>query len=451
MPDNNKYQPSGRLKLFLEDNQNFGFSCNFLQLQDSLDSITKGERWTKFVSSRSGAPSVDFSNLRPNGSPISRGGGSSSGVLPFMDCIDANLRSAKREHNKNHAGLIGLDITHDEFPEFLKHQFHTASKVVYVTAGNAPTKRLKLFYEYYIKQPKLFMYKRNKPYYGTNLCTEIRMNTNKSTCVLGTFNIAAYINAQDFIDNFVKDFTEALTELVDADLRVKSIHEKNKLYCELVSYARQNHQVGLSITGLATFIGRIGLTYHELVADEEHWFWKTLEKGYRVASAKQPHNYVRFFCQAPLVHSHLKFTDGVTGLHVTPGIEPLEGYQIGEQKFSRIVSQTHGNHIYEHPVTTPTIHDVDVDYSTWLAFNDAFNRKLIDQAISFSVYDVEGKSFSFENFMQWYNSSLPSLYYYVPTAYVDTSVINAKFNEIEIPACDLTKWELLDNDCGCAS
>jgi hypothetical protein len=365
---------------------------------------------------------------------------------------DAILSSAKREHNKNHAGLIGLDITHPELPEFLETKFVTASKVVYVTDSNATEEQLRLFYNYYIKQPKLFMYKRPTLNEGTNLCTEIRMKTNKSTCVLGTFNIAAYETVKEFQEDFEYDFASALLALVKKDYTLKRSKKDNPLYQELVSLDEENYQVGLSITGLFTFLGRVGVSFVDLMNHSEatRHIHDTLWGGYTLAKNNAQTwfpQYKRFFCQAPLVHSHLRFID-CEGLHVTPGIEPLEGYRVGDYKYSRILSQTHGNRMYQHAITTPTVQEISI--SDWIDFNEWYLDEFIDQSISFSLYDVEGKHFSFDDFVKWYNSSLPSLYYYVPVAYVDDNVVNSKFNEIEIPACDLSKWELLDNDCGCA-
>lgn len=441
--DKNIYQHSGRLELALDPNasRNPGFSCNYLRVADNLESISKALDWTLMIATNNGAPSLDFSDLRAKGAPISSGG-TSPGPIPFMHAADAVLASAKRNHNKNHAGLIGLSADHPDIKDFLDAEFKIASKVVYFPENyELSFEAAQFFHNYYVKQPKLFFHKRQDGR-GTNLCTEILM-PNKGTCVLGTFNVAHYQDINELSHNFPYDFASAAMELVKADTQVKARNAAK--WGDYVSYDEDNLQVGLSITGLATLIGRMGIHYRDFF---DHNISGIFDDAYDLAATRvaryYPH-YKRLFCQAPLVHSHRKFRDGVTGLAVTPGLEPLEGAQVGEVKICRIVSQDHGTIEMKHPADTWTVEDVSID--EWMYFNKEYKRRYIDQSISFSVYDGS-ESFSVGHFIEWFVSPLPSLYYYVP--FVPT----ARSQNIKFEGCpinvSLGKWQHLADACGCA-
>jgi ribonucleotide reductase alpha subunit len=466
----NLYQTNGRLSAAKETEESFGFSCNFYQVRDSLVDISKARDWVSMVCSRSGAPSVDLSHLRPKGSPIRRGG-NSYGAVPFADSFDAIMYSAVRTHttndgevlNKNHAGLIGLDINHADLKDFLATEFKIASKVVYITAGQAiPEDKLQLCYEYYRKQPKLFFHKRKANPFdeqkfgltGTNLCTEIKDMQTKDTCILGTINLANYRDFADVQANFAKDLLASASSLIDTDRAIKAAKYDNPKYTSLVSYDSNNMQVGLSVVGLATLLGRLGIPYSQFVgsilsfvlAEAYKWASEQLKKRYP--------SYVRVFTQAPTVHSHLRFTDGVTGLSVSPSIEPVQGFEIEDTVYCRIVSQTHGNRLFEHPGGTPTMSNTTfADYRNvaeyWQLMLDATG---LAQGISFSVYETQDEPFTYGNFTEFFSSPLHSLYYFMPIAPIDNNVLGAKFDKSPIKvACGFDPTQRMNTDqCECA-
>jgi hypothetical protein len=460
--DSNLFQVNNRLHQALLSRENYGFSCNFYSVPDSIKGITDAKAWAMNISTNSGAPSLDFSHLRPDGSPIRRGG-TTRGTIPFMDSFDRDGLSCVREHNKNHAMLIGLDITHDDFFPFLEHRFTMASKVVYLTEGlDVPKDRLKALYDQYLRQPKLFIHKRRPNPYdaklpgitGTNLCTEIMHMETKDTCILGSWNIAQAIPRLDIPNSTVLGniIADCATALIQIDQQIKAQNYDNPDYHALVSFNSSNNQVGLSMVGLATVLGRLGHTYQETE------LFGVLRRAYTYASeiikTKFP-QYHRVFAQAPTVHSHLRFTDPYTGLAVSPSIEPVIGIRASDKVLSNVTSTTAGNRIIEHAKTTLTVYDVPFyEYADFVEILQyIFDNTGLAQTISFSVYNVEdGKSkFTYAQFLDLVNpeNSTRSLYYYIPVTYFSDELLAAKQADDEILlGCTL---ESMSTDvCDCA-
>lgn len=455
--DNNIFQPNNRLKNALENPLNFGFSCNFLQVEDSLDSISNAYNWILKVCANSGAPSIDVSRLSPKGTALSRGG-VSSGVLPFIEAMDAIARSAKRELNKNHAGLIGIDATHPELDNFLDAKLPMLSKVVYLTNGTTLTKEIidKLT-NYYKKQPKLFFHKRKHDFKGVNLCTEIKDMESRDTCILGSFNLAGYSSKNEFANNFHIDFAESAIALVEIDKELKERYRHKRSYYELVSLSSNNHQVGLSCIGVATLLGHWGLNYSSFIGSDLESIIRT---GYYYAAQKLRSlypEYVRVFTQAPTVHSHTRFKDMMSGHGVSRSIEPLQGYDFGHEdglKTSVVISEALGNKQYYYHKNTVTVQETDPrEYlrfaSNWQQIMDTTR---LAQTISFSWFDTDSdgeNAFGTNDFEAWHNSPLSSLYYYVPTAKITSDTVNDKFGESAI-ACNFDSLFDATFDCECA-
>jgi Ribonucleotide reductase, barrel domain len=463
--DSNLFQVNNRLHQALLNKENYGFSCNFYSVPDSIKGINEAKAWSTNISVNSGAPSLDFSHLRPNGSSIRRGG-ATRGVIPFMEAFDASCRSCIREHNKNHAMLIGLDITHDDFFAFLEHKFPMASKVVYLTKGlPVPEDRLAALYNQYKTQPKLFIHKRKANPFdphlpgitGTNLCTEILDMETKDTCILGSWNIAQAIPGLELPDfhDLGNIIYECASNLIRIDQQIKALNYDNPDYHDLVSFGSNNNQVGLSMVGLATLLGRLGKTY------DDNEFLSLLTAAYDYAARQIKYKfpqYKRVFAQAPTVHSHLRFTDPYTRLAISPSIEPVIGISAADRVLSNVTSTVNGNRIIEHPRSTLTVYDVPFQaYARFTSLlQHTFDRTGLAQTISFSVYNIEDgtSEFTYEQFMMLLNPSCPvrSLYYYIPVTYFGDDLLEAKQADDEIIlSCDFSSFSSMSTDqCDCA-
>jgi hypothetical protein len=462
--DTNLYQASGRLTQAINNPDNYGFSCNFLSVPDSLAGINEASAWATMVSAASGAPSLDLSHIRARNSGIRRGG-TTQGAVPFAHRFDAIASSCVREHNKNHAMLLGIDLNHGDFHEFLAAPFKIASKVIYLTDGlRYSNERLEALYAAYMNQPKLFIHKRKaNPFNpdgfgitGCNLCTEIRDMESKDTCVLGTYNLAYYDTIEHLKENLCHDLYQSAKSLIQTDMEIKRAKFDNPLYTNLVSYSSNNMQVGLSAIGLATLMGKLGVTYRNY---EESELRRVIEYAYQTAAMWVKNRfpqYVRVFTQAPTVHSHRRFRN-TDDLAVSPSIEPVEGALIGDYVVCNITSATHGNQQTLHPPTTPTIYDTEFGAYANVAI---LWQKMLDstglaQNISFSVYNLpERDNFNFMNFLALLASPLNSLYYFIPMTYFGDVITDAKFvsDEVEL-GCDIDaylKGRFDPAQCDCA-
>jgi hypothetical protein len=460
--NDNLFQVNNRLHQALLNSNSYGFSCNFYSVPDSIEGINDAMTWASNIAVNSGAPSLDFSHIRPTGSPITRGG-TTMGVIPFMHRADATCSSCVREHNKNHAMLIGLDIMHDEFYAFLDAKFSMASKVVYLTENTVvDLQRLNTLYDYYKKQPKLFIHKRKanpfdrtKPgITGTNLCTEILHMETKDTCILGSWNIAEAISGlflphSDVLGHIIYD---CAAQLIRTDMAIKAKNYDNPEYHKLVSFGSNNNQVGLSMVGLATLLGRLGVSYNEPTFT--WWLGEAYSYAAEYLTAEYP-SYHRVFCQAPTVHSHLRFTDPYSGLAVSPSIEPVIGARVGDKVLSNVTSTTNGNQLVEHAQSTLTVYDVPfADYAKFTQrLQNIFDETKLAQTISFSVYNVEDgtNKFTKRQFMDLVSLDNPirSLYYYIPVTYFGSDLLDAKQSSDEL-LLNCSYDSLNTDQCDCA-
>ena len=101
-------------------------SCYSVDPSDSIPSIYSHKKEVAMMSKLGGGVGVNFSRLRPKGSPIS-GGGKSSGVLGWMQEYDLTARKVSQggELRKGSFALY-LDIDHPDYLEVLRAKDHTA-------------------------------------------------------------------------------------------------------------------------------------------------------------------------------------------------------------------------------------------------------------------------------------------------------------------------------------
>jgi len=95
------------------------FSCFVLPLEDSLDSIFGFYDKSSKIFKSSGGVGANWSKLRPVGSPLS-GGGTTSGVVSFMEIFNVVIEKVKQGGKKKGAAICTLDISHPEVEDFIR-------------------------------------------------------------------------------------------------------------------------------------------------------------------------------------------------------------------------------------------------------------------------------------------------------------------------------------------
>lgn len=93
-------------------------SCYTTEMQDDLYDIMNTLTEVATMSSRSGGVGLYAGNLRSDGTMTSRGN-ESTGMLPFIKCVDPLMVAFKQGRTRGGATAIYLDVSHPEIEEFI--------------------------------------------------------------------------------------------------------------------------------------------------------------------------------------------------------------------------------------------------------------------------------------------------------------------------------------------
>lgn len=441
------FHESSRMTALKEGRKSIGASCNTFKVQDSITSIAEAHTWAYQVLAYQGAPSLDYSELRPVGSTLSSGG-TSSGAVSFMQPFDSICATMRRTEKKNGAGIVYLDWKHPELQQFLAADFKAAYKAVYIPMHDTEEAQVFLSNKKMLKMLaaaydsfKCFLVKRPEPWEGvelmTNLCTEVEI-PHYGTCVLGAFNLAGYETFEDFKRWFSTDFTTAAQLMLDQARLAWHTQERTPLRVKTAMDFDANRQFGLGVFGLASALGGWGLTYEEIAGD--HPFWSVLSSGYHAAAdAVDP--YVRAaFCIQPTVTTSQRAKDW-RGFAVSPEIQPVIGLTHEDGVSTILKSAIHGDKVVTYAPGTQTIYDVDYDtYAIVSArWQSVMNSTGLAHRHSHCFY---GSRFSVEQLESYYTDPLlkriRSLYYRLP------SKVNNEALKKDTLWQDVTEEELAD-------
>ncbi len=94
-------------------------NCFLMEIQDDMESIAKGVRDVMWMSKGAGGIGVGMTKLRAEGSPVKSTNTVSTGPIPFMNVVDAALRSVSRKGKKAGAAALYMENWHVNFPQFL--------------------------------------------------------------------------------------------------------------------------------------------------------------------------------------------------------------------------------------------------------------------------------------------------------------------------------------------
>lgn len=95
-------------------------SCFALGISDDMDSIMEVMKRAAKIFKMGGGVGIDFSNLRPKGSKIGSTGGTSDGVIPFMELFNQVTDTVKQGAKRRGAAISTLDISHPDVIDFIK-------------------------------------------------------------------------------------------------------------------------------------------------------------------------------------------------------------------------------------------------------------------------------------------------------------------------------------------
>jgi len=113
------FLPGGRVLRNLGKLKPSTSNCNFLPIDDNIESIAETLKNYLIISSYGGGTGINFSSLRPKGTPLATKGGVSSGLVSFIEMF--NEAGKKLETGgMRRAAAIGLcSISHPEIEDFI--------------------------------------------------------------------------------------------------------------------------------------------------------------------------------------------------------------------------------------------------------------------------------------------------------------------------------------------
>lgn len=111
--------PAGRILRNLGKLRPSTSNCNFLPLDDSIESIGETLKNYLIISSYGGGNGIDFSSLRPKDAPLVTKGGNSSGLVSFMEIFNYAGKRIETGGQRRSAGIALCHISHPEIREFI--------------------------------------------------------------------------------------------------------------------------------------------------------------------------------------------------------------------------------------------------------------------------------------------------------------------------------------------
>lgn len=333
-----KFVPGGRY-LWYAGRQNSYFNNCFL-LRAEHDTREEWADLTQRAVSclmTGGGIGIDYSILRPEGKPLSRTGGLSSGPIPLMQMINEVGRGVMQGGSRRSAIYASLNWLHEDIPAFLKAKnwsdqvrelkdkdfnFPAPLDMTNISVNyddkwlyNADRANLHTFVEN-CRQAMMtgepgfsfnFGDKQNETL--RNACTEVTSADDSDVCNLGSINISNIKDIEEF-----KSIVELGSKfLVCGTLRADLPYEK------VYKVREKNRRLGLGLMGIHAWLLQRGYGY-EVTPELHEWL-----KVYKDESERSANEHCeRLFISKPVAYRAIAPTGSIGILAgTTTGIEPL--------------------------------------------------------------------------------------------------------------------------------
>lgn len=284
-----------------------------------------------------GGIGIDYSILRPEGKPLSRTGGLSSGPIPLMQMINEVGRGVMQGGSRRSAIYASLNWLHEDIPAFLKtknwsdeikamknNNFNAAAPLDMTNISvnyddkwlyNADRASLHTFVEN-CRQAMMtgepgfsfnFGDKQNETL--RNACTEVTSGDDSDVCNLGSINISNIHSINEF-----KSIVELASKfLVCGTLRADLPYEK------VYKVREKNRRLGLGLMGIHAWLLQRGTGY-EVTPELHEWL-----KVYKDESERAANEHCeRLYISKPVAYRAIAPTGSIGILAgTTTGIEPL--------------------------------------------------------------------------------------------------------------------------------
>ncbi len=356
-----------------------------------------------------GGIGIDYSILRPEGKPLSRTGGLSSGPIPLMQMINEVGRGVMQGGSRRSAIYASLNWLHEDIPTFLKAKnwsdeikamknkdFNAAAPLDMTNISvnyddkwlyNADRANLHTFVEN-CRQAMMtgepgfsfnFGAKQNETL--RNACTEVTSEDDSDVCNLGSINMSNISNIEEF-----KHIVELGSKfLVCGTLRADLPYDK------VYKVREKNRRLGLGLMGIHAWLLQRGQVY-EVTPELHTWL-----KVYREESERSANEHCeRLYISKPVAYRAIAPTGSIGILAgTTTGIEPLFAVAYKRRyltdgtkwKYEYVVDATADQLIKEYgldPNKIDTAYGLSHDYEKRLKFQ-ADIQDYVDMSISSTI------------------------------------------------------------------
>lgn len=287
--------------------------------------------------SSGGGIGVDYSILRPRGSPLKRTGGTASGPIPLMQAVNEIGRQVMQGGSRRSAMYASLGWQHEDIPEYMKVKnwdadvrarkaldFNTIAtldmtniSVNYNDAWLDAENRQQnpIFLENCRQAMETgepgfsFNFREKQNETLRNACTEVTSEDDSDVCNLGSINMGNISTLEEFNDVVALGSKFLVCGTLRADLpyeKVYSIREKNR-------------RLGLGLMGIHEWLLKRGYGY-EVVPELKSWL-----EVYEHESERSANEHCdRLYLSRPAAFRAIAPTGTLSILSATTsGIEPL--------------------------------------------------------------------------------------------------------------------------------
>ena len=341
-----KFIPGGRYLYYAGRQFHAWNNCYLLRAEEDTR-----EEWAALVQRATaclmtgGGIGIDYSILRPSGRTLRRTGGISSGPIPLMKMINEVGRNVMQGGSRRSAIYASLNWQHPDIEEFLiaknwadmpigksGYSLHDAKfddfnwpapldqtniSVNYDDEWlNQKDRHLDPIFVQNVRQALTtgepgFSFNFGDKQYETlrNACCEVTSEDDSDVCNLGSINIGALEDLDEFRDIVRVASKFLVCGTIRADLPYKKVYEVRE----------RNRRLGLGLMGIHEFLLRRGSGY-EVTPELHKWL-----KGYRDESVEAANEHCdRLYLSRPVAYRAIAPTGTIALLPgTTSGIEPL--------------------------------------------------------------------------------------------------------------------------------
>ena len=419
-----KFIPGGRYLYYAGRPYKAYNNCYLLRAEEDTREEWANVTWRAMnCLTTGGGIGIDYSRLRPEGKPLSRTGGTSSGPIPLMSAINEIGRSVMQGGSRRSAIYASLNWQHEDIPKFMVaknwndltvrekaadfnfpgHLDMTNISINYDDAAFLPEKVFGLGGETWEEQKGLdqnpvflenckqammtgepgfsfnFGDKQNETL--RNACTEVTSEDDSDVCNLGSINLGNIPS----LDEFNSVVSLASKFLVCGTLRADLPYDK------VYRVREKNRRLGLGLMGIHEWLLQRGYGY-EVVTELHKW----LEVYKNESERSADEHCERLYISKPVAYRAIAPT-GTIGIlaGTTTGIEPLFAVAYKRRyltdgtkwKYEYVVDSTADLLIREYgldPDTIDTAYKLSHDYEQRLKFQ-ADIQDYVDMSISSTI------------------------------------------------------------------